>query len=302
MKKAPHVIRAEAALFFITFLWGGTFVLIKSALVHISPMVFVCVRFGLAAVVLLPFVYKTLFAATKTQYKKGLILGISLFIGFATQTIGLRYTTATKSAFLTGMFIIITPILQTVLERRRPTINNLAAILLGFFGILFLSSRGTNLYQVLFELGTGFNFGDFLTLICAASYSWYIVYLDMLGEGLDFKFITFIQIFVTALLAIPFIYFFDLTGLEKIQFEFLPIVGIAIVYTAIFTTIISTLLQTKYQKDVTPTRASIIFSMEPMYATVSAVFLLAEKISIFGIIGCCFIFSGVLISELSVKE
>ena len=124
----------------------------------------------------------------------------------------------------------------------------------------------------------------------------------MLGEGLDFKFLTFIQILVTSILAVPFIYFLDTFGFEKIQFELLPIVVLAIVYTAFFTTILSTLLQTKYQKDVTPTRASIIFSMEPMYATISAVFLLGEKISIFGIIGCCFIFSGVLISELSLKE
>jgi drug/metabolite transporter (DMT)-like permease len=302
MKKSPHVVKAEAALFFITFLWGGTFVLIKSALVHVSPMVFVSVRFGLAALVLLPFVIKPLLAATRIQYKKATILGISLFIGFATQTIGLRYTTATKSAFLTGMFVIITPIMQIILEKRKPTSRNLIAILLGFFGILFLSSRGTNLYQVLFELGTGFNFGDFLTLICAVNYSWYIVYLDMLGEDMNFKFLTFIQIFVTMALALPFIYIFNAFGFEKAQFEMLPIVIGAIVYTAIFTTILSTLLQTKYQKDVTPTRASIIFSMEPMYATVFALFLLGEKISIFGIIGCCFIFSGVLISELTSRN
>jgi drug/metabolite transporter (DMT)-like permease len=302
MKKPAHVIKAEAALFFITFLWGGTFVLIKTALVHISPMVFVSVRFGLASIILLPFVIKHLFAATKSQYKKAIILGLSLFVGFATQTIGLRYTTATKSAFLTGMFVIITPIMQIALERRRPTKRNLFAILLGFFGILFLSSRGTNLYQVLFELGTGFNFGDFLTLICAANYSWYIVYLDMLGEDLNFKFLTFMQIFVTMILALPFVFFFNAIGVEKAQFDLFPIVIVAIIYTAIFTTILSTLLQTKFQKDVSPTRASIIFSMEPMYATVSAVFLIGEKLSIFGIIGCCFIFSGVLISELSLKE
>ena len=302
MKKSPQVLRAEAALFFTTFLWGGTFVLIKSALVHISPMVFVASRFGIAALVLLPFAYKTFSVASAKQYRQAIILGTCLFVGFATQTIGLRYTTVTKSAFLTGMFVIFTPILQTIVEKRRPPLNNIIAVCFGAAGILFLSSKGTSFYQVLFEIGNGFNFGDFLTLICAINYAGYIVYLDMIGKDIDFKFLTFIQIAVTGVLSILFVVLFQFAMLESAHFELITIVVTAIIYTSIFTTIITTLLQTKYQKEVTPTRASIIFSMEPLYATAFAVFLLSEKISIFGIIGSCFIFTGVLISELSSKE
>lgn len=294
--------RAEFALFTNAVIWGGTFVLIKSALEDISPMMFLGSRFMLASLLILPFVLPQIRAAASANYRDGIILGIFLFIGFAVQTIGLKYTTATKSAFITGTFVVFTPLFQTILEKRIPSIPNIVGIILVFFGISFLSAIGDTFLSVFYELADNFNFGDFLTLICAIFYAVYIVYLDMISNRNDYKFLTFIQIFVTATLAFFFAGAFSLTGVEPVKAEVTGIVIGAILYTAILATILTTALQTKFQREVSPTKASILFSMEPIFAAVFAFFILSENISIFGIIGCSLIITGVIISEITGKD
>lgn len=295
-------LRYEAALFTNALIWGGTFVIIKSALAGISPMVFVSLRFVIATLLFLPFVYRLIPQQNKSQVVKSSILGLYLFIGFATQTIGLIYTTATKSAFITGLFVIFTPILQTIKDRKIPSVQSLIAILLATIGIIFLSSKGTSFFDILFEVGNSFNIGDFLTLICAVFYAVYIIYLDEISGDVDTKFLTFFQILVTGVLSIICIPLFAATGLETIRFSLKTEVLLAIVYTSLFATVLTTYLQTRFQKYVTPTRASIIFSMEPIFAGIFAFFILNEKMSIFGIVGSAFILTGILVSELLNKD
>lgn len=276
--------------------------MIKSALEDISPMMFLGSRFMLASLLILPFVLPQLRAAASANYRDGIILGVFLFIGFAVQTIGLKYTTATKSAFITGTFVVFTPLFQTILEKRIPSIPNIIGIILVFFGISFLSATGDTFLSVFYELADNFNIGDFLTLICAVFYAVYIVYLDMISNRNDYKFLTFIQIFVTAFLAYLFAGAFAFTGVEPVQADISGIVIGAILYTAILATVLTTALQTKYQREVSPTKASLLFSMEPIFAAIFAFFILSEKISIFGIIGCALIITGVIISEITGKD
>lgn len=294
--------RAEIALFSNAVIWGGTFVIIKSALEDVSPMMFLGSRFMLASLLILPFVITQLKSAGTANYRDGIILGIFLFIGFAVQTIGLRYTTATKSAFITGTFVVFTPLFQTILEKRAPSVSNIIGIVLVFFGISFLSSSGNSLLSVFYELAGNFNIGDFLTLICAIFYAVYIVYLDIISNRNDYKFLTFLQIFVTAILAYLFALFFNFTGVEPVIFELSGIVVGAILYTSILATVLTTALQTKFQREVSPTKASLLFSMEPIFAAIFAFFILSEKISIFGLIGCSLIIIGVIISEVAGKD
>ncbi len=294
--------RAELALFSNAVIWGGTFVIIKSALEDISPMMFLGSRFIFASLIILPFVLKQLKGATKSNYREGIILGIFLFIGFAAQTAGLKYTTATKSAFITGTFVVFTPLFQTLLEKRIPSIANIFGIVLVFLGISFLSSKSGNFLSIFTELAENFNFADFLTLICAIFYAVYIVYLDMISTRIDYKFLTFIQIFVTAILAYGSAFLLGAGGIETVKFDLSLMVIIAILYTSVLATVLTTALQTKFQRDVSPTKASLLFSMEPIFAAIFAFFLLSEKISIFGLTGCALIFGGIIISEISGKD
>ncbi|MFA6979927.1 MAG: DMT family transporter [Ignavibacteriaceae bacterium] len=295
-------IIAEGALFSNTLIWGGTFVMIKSALAFISPMMFVSIRFFIASFLLLPFVYPLFKSISKKQLSEGFILGVFLYIGFAVQTIGLQYTTATKSAFITGTFVLFTPILQTIIEKRIPTLGNILGVLLVTVGIIFLSSKENSLFSIFSELREGFNFGDFLTLICAIFYAVYIVYLDKISANHNHRFLTFAQISVTGLLSILSVIVFSLFQIEQIKIVLNTEVVIAILYTTLFATILTTSLQTKFQQSVTPTRASIIFSMEPIFAALTAYFFINEKLSNFGIVGAAFIFIGILTSELWPKK
>ena len=295
-------IIAEGALFSNTLIWGGTFVMIKSVLAFISPMMFVSIRFFVASVLLLPFVYPLFKSISKKQLSEGFILGVFLYIGFAVQTIGLQYTTATKSAFITGTFVLFTPILQTIIEKRIPTLGNILGVLLVTVGIIFLSSKENSLFSIFSELGEGFNVGDFLTLICAIFYAVYIVYLDKISANHNHRFLTFAQISVTGSLSILSVIVFSLLKIEPIKIEMNNEVVIAILYTTLFATILTTSMQTKFQQAVTPTRASIIFSMEPIFASLTAYFFINEKLSNFGITGAAFIFIGILTSELWPKK
>jgi drug/metabolite transporter (DMT)-like permease len=290
--------KGESALLFTTVIWGGTFAIIKSALGSISPMMFLTFRFSIAAIVFLPFVFGRLKKLDAESIKGGVLLGLLYFGGFAAQTLGLNYTSATKSAFITGTFVIFTPIFQIIIEKKLPGKGNIIGIILVAGGLLFLSSRGAHFLDVIHELGTNFNVGDYLTLICAVFYSLYIVYLDIVSKKIDTLSLVFMQIAVTTAGAIAGIIIFQASGIETCKFILNKDVIFAVIYTSILATILTTTLQTKFQKYTTPSKAGIIFSFEPIFASVVAFFLLSEKISNFGLIGCIFIFCGLLISEV----
>jgi len=292
----------EIALFSITIFWGVTFAIIKLALNDISPMVFIGIRFSLAALILLPFLLKPLLNSNIDLIKAGLFLGLLYFIGFATQTVGLQYTTATKSGFITGTFVIFIPILQLILERRAPGKGNIFGILLVIIGLILLSSKGVTVLDILNELGSNFNIGDLLTLICAIFYALYVVYIDIITKKFDYKPLIILQVLFTGIAGFAFAFLFDAAGIESIRYDFNKTVILVILYTAIFSSILATVIQTKYQKVVTPTKAGIIFSLEPIFAALFAFIIIQEEISSFGIVGCIFIFTGVLVSELYDKN
>lgn len=291
-------LKAELILFFITFIWAGTFVIIKPTLNFISPLLFVTVRFLIATIILTMIYGGKLLEIPKATFKMGTILGIFLFIGFVVQTIGLKYTTATKSALITGTFVVFTPILQVFVERKPLKTGSILGVILVFAGLIFLSSKENDFFELIKSIGNDFNIGDFLTLICAIFFAGYIVYLDIISDKTDFNHIVWIQIVVTLIGSFLLMYSFDSIGIEKIKLEINNQVIFTIIYTSIFATIITTFLQTKYQKYTTPTRAAIIFTSEPLLASILAYLILNETIGIFGLIGGALIILGVLTSEL----
>lgn len=288
----------EAALLLITVIWGGTFALIKNALNDISPSLFLAIRFGVASVILFPFLFSQLKKINKETFVAGSILAVFFFLGFQFQTIGLNYTTATKSGFITGTFVVIIPILQTLIEKRKPRIHNIIGVILVFIGLVFLSSRGENLFHFFEEFGSDLNIGDLFTFICAILFAFQVVYVDIFTKKFPFMPMVFIQLFISALggtLAALILPSFDLE-LTKFTLNFNVIS--AILYTSIFASIIAITIQLKYQKVVSPTKAGIIYSFEPIMAAFIAYLLLSEEITNFGLIGGAFIFAGLLVSEI----
>ena len=288
----------EGALLLNTLIWGGTFALVKNALTDISPLLFLGIRFFIAAMLLYPFVHLTLKKMDKKTFIAGSILGIFYFLGFATQTVGLNFTSATKSGFITGTFVVIIPILQTIIERRKPKWYNIVSIFFVMIGLIFLSSSGDNLFQFINELGSDFNLGDFLTLLCAILFAFQVVYVDVFTKKYEYMPLVFIQLLITGLGGFLGALVLSTLGLEIIKFSLATNVVFALIYTSVFASIIATILQLKYQKIVTPTKAGIIYSFEPIMAAVLAFFILGEKISKFGMFGGVFIVFGLLLSEI----
>lgn len=293
----------EGALLFNTLIWGGTFALIKNAFTDVSPLLFLGLRFGLATLIFLPFVYSHLRNTNKKTLIAGSVLGFFYFAGFATQSLGLNLTTATKSGFITGTFVVFIPILQLIIERRKPKWFNVLSVFLVLVGLIILSSKGNNAIDFIKQLGADFNLGDLLTLICALLFAFQVVYVDVFTKKYDYLPMVFVQLLITGIGGFIFSYIFSIASLETVRFTINASVVTAILYTAIFASIIATIIQLKYQKTVSPTKAGIIFSIEPIFAAVFAYFLLSEKISNFGLVGCVLIFIGLIVSEIfSVKD
>ncbi len=288
----------EGVLLFNTVIWGATFVIIKMALSDISPMMFVATRFTIAAVLLFPFMVKSLKKADKSTILEGAVLGLMFFGGFATQTIGLNFTTATKSGFITGTFVLFTPVFQLIFERKKPSTGNLLGVGVVILGLVILSSKGTSLLDIFEEIGTGFNIGDFFTLLCAAFFAMYLVYLDITSRKYDYRPLVFMQVSVTGICGILSAIILSYSGFETFRFVVNSNVIFSLLYTAILATIVTTTLQTKYQKYITPTKAGIILSFEPIFSMILAFAMLSERISLFGFIGCILIVTGLLVTEL----
>lgn len=263
--------------------WGGTFAVVKFALTDASPLTFLAVRFGIASMIF-PIIYrKNYFSMDRETLAGGVFLGLLLMIGFACQTVGLKYTTASKSAFITGLLVAFTPIAQAVIEKKAPTRGNLIGVALVAVGLFLLTSPG----------GQGLNIGDILTLFCAISYAIYIVYLDVFSKKHDVSKLTLLQLSITGLLSIAAAPF-----LETMEFHFTTGLLWALLYTSILATVFSTYLQTKYQRYTTPVRAAIIFSMEPVLANIIAYFAFGEFVGPIGAVGGVLIIGGLLSSQL----
>ena len=288
----------ELALLFNTLIWGGTFALIKDAFTNISPMLFVGLRFGLATLIILPFVYPHLKNTNKKTILAGTLLGLFYFAGFVTQTIGLNLTTATKSGFITGTFVVFIPILQLIIERRKPKWYNIVSVILVLIGLIMLSSKGDNLFEFIMQLGSDFNSGDLFTLICAILFAFQVVYVDIFTKKYNYLPMVFVQLLITGVGGFVLSFFFSMTSIEPIKFTINTSLMFAILYTSIFASVLATVIQLKFQKAVSPTKAGIIFSIEPIFAAIFAYFLLSEKISNFGLVGCVLIFIGLIASEV----
>ena len=276
--------KAELALLSMTIVWGGTFAIVKIGMLDISPILLIAIRFVLGTIFYLAFFSRKLFPIPLPAIVKGSILGFFLFLGFVMQNVGLTITTASKSAFITSMMVIFVPLLQFIIEKRAPKLGNILGVVIVVVGLWLLTA----------PTGSEFNTGDALTLVCAVVFALYIVYLDVISHDMTALQLTFMQFISTAVYSTLASLLFEETYL---RFSIQSVLSIA--YLTGFATILTISLQTRYQKDSTPTRAVVIFSVEPVFASIIAWWLLSEHLGDLGILGAGLIIAGVLVSELS---
>jgi drug/metabolite transporter (DMT)-like permease len=274
---------AEGILLLCTLIWGGTFIVTKGGLSDISPMLLVAIRYGFAALLFVPLVIKSLRGMNASTMRYGTVLGILMFGGIIAQTIGLQYTTASKSSFITAMSVVLTPLCQIMIERRMPKAGNWLGIALVTFGLYWLTSPG----------GGSFNRGDAWTLFCAVLFALYIVFLDIFSKKSPPVQLAAIQMIAAAALA-GFGALYNKTYWRPT----LPLAG-TIAYLALPATLFTLWAHTHYQRYSTPTRAAVIFTLEPLIASLIAYGVAGEQLHLMGWIGAALILAGLLTSELS---
>ncbi len=273
--------KAEWLLFATTFIWGGTFVILKEGLADISPLLMVAVRFSLASLLLLPFCLKSLKEIDRSILLGGFGLGMLIFLGFFLQTMGLRLTTASKSALITSMMVVFTPLFQLICLKRPPSRNNLIGILVVLIGLWLLTGQ---------EEGN-FNRGDLLTLLGAIIFSLYIVLLDPVSRKYDALTLTFLQIVSAA-----FYGWMVLPWGEASYFRLTRAALSALAYTTLLATLLTGYIQTKYQKETTPTRVVILYAFEPVWAAILGFLILGERIGLMGFLGGVLMILGMIFS------
>ena len=282
--------RAELLLLSVTLIWGSTFVVTKSIVGPNSPLFYTALRFLLASVTLFLIFPRRLLKIPARALRRGSILGFFLFAGFATQTVGIQYTTASKSAFFTGMLTVLTPLVHFIVQRF--TRAGRKALKLGnIFGVIF---AGLGLYLLTSPSGSAFTAGDALTLACAFFFACYIVYLDVASDEPDKVQLTFVQFLFCGLAGLAFAFPF-----EEIRVVFTGAYVLSLLYLTLFATVLAMWVQTRYQGDTTPTRAAVIFAMEPVIAAFFAYLVRGELIGLAGQFGGGMIIAGLLLSEFS---
>ena len=286
--KKLKIAGAYILLILTTFFWGVTFVVVKDAVSQVDVFVFLAQRFCAASCILLllwPFLKRPIDGKTLL---KGSILGVMLFGGFALQTLALLYTSASNTAFLTGLNVVFVPLLSTLIFKKAIAVKSIAGAVLAFIGLYLLCATGAN---------WSFNKGDLLSFACSICIAVHIIYTGKYARQCDVYWLTTIQLSVIGLLSLLIAY---LTGHDALAWY--PEIRDALIICALFATIFAFLVQTGMQQFISASSTALIFCLEPVFAAISAYFLIDEIIGTNGLIGAGLILSGMILSEIRFKK
>lgn len=278
--------RADLLLILVVAIWGSTFSIMKIILIDIDPYYFITLRFMVAFISLLLIFHNRLKYLTWSGLRKGFILGLWLLGGYAFQTVGLQYTTASRSGFITGLAVVLVPFLALVILKEVPGLMNWLGVLLAIAGLFLLTGTG----------GKAINYGDYLTLLCAVSFAMQIVLLSKYLKGEDPAVLTLVQMGVVA--GGAFLITFFTSSFRPITVETAGVV----VYTGLLATAFAFFIQSYAQQFIPPTHAGLIFTMEPIFGALFSFLILGELIGTGGIIGGLLIISGMLLAELKDRK
>ncbi len=287
--KTPLRLQADLSLALVALVWGATFVVVKRALGEISTLCFLALRFSLASLCMMAIFWRPFRMAGRKQLIRGLaggaVAGIFLWLGYVLQTFGLKYTTAGKSGFLTGFYIALVPLISALIYRRWPQRRELAGVAIATAGmaVLTLPAAGSAFH---------INLGDLLTLGCAAVFAMHLLVLGYYSQREVFQAVALGQIACSAVLSTAALTF------EPPHIIWSAYVVFAIVLTAVFATALAFALQTWGQKYTSPTRTALLFSLEPVFALITAVLIGREALTRAALVGGALILAGILAVEM----
>ena len=274
--------RSELLLLLGVLLWSTTFAVMKQSLGIISPALLVLVRFAIAAAVVYV-LFRSKIEFTWLNLLKGLAIGIPEYVGFMLQVTGITMTTASKSAFITGLAVVVAPVLSFLFLREQRSWKVALALLLAVDGLWIISFGFT------LRVG-GMGMGDFLTVLCALAFGMQVFVIHLFSDRDSFYATTFFQLLAVAICSLAY----ALTTKQTLVVN--PVSWPSLLYLAIFTTVITVLLQNRFQHDVTVAQASVIYSLEPVFATLLAVLFIGERMGPATLVGGVLLFTASAIS------
>ena len=286
----PNRLRADLGLAFCTVLWGSTFVVVKSSLDHSSVFLFLALRFTFAGIVMAlwrPAVFRNV---ERGEIFAGIRLGFFMFGGYAFQTAGLQYTTASNSGFVTGSSVVLVPLLFGLFWGHRLTAWVYAGALAAGVGLYYLTIPSAGVAHL--------NRGDVLTFVAAASYAVHIILVSEYTRQHSAHALSVLQVIACAAMA------WIMTGVapairwQPIRFEptWSLLFGVAI--CAVFATAVAFSIQLWAQQYTTPSHAAILFTLEPVFAVLTSYIFLGERLAARALFGAAFVLGGILIAEL----
>ena len=279
--------KAECVLVLITMLWGGTFLLVQHAMTVSGPMFFVGLRFAAAAGIVALFSWKHLRELTLFEFKAGAFIGVAILLGYGLQTVGLQSIPSSQSAFITALYVPFVPLLQWLVLGRRPGLMPSIGICLAFIGLMLLAGpEGGSLH---------FSEGEVVTLVSAVAIAAEIILISRYAGQVDVRRVTVVQLATASLLAFLMI----VPTQERI-----PDFSWLLLASAIGLGAMSAVIQVAMnwaQKSVSPTRATLIYAGEPVWAGIVGR-IAGERLPGVALLGGLLIVIAVVVSELKVRR
>lgn len=292
-------LKGSIAIIVATIIWGSTFVAQSVGMDHIGPFTFQAVRCLMGGLILLPVIAitdpllnkgdgKDYFSRWKDKklWIAGLFCGIPLFVAMNLQQMGMVYTDAGKAGFLTAMYIVFVPILG-IFRGQKPTKWIPVSVALGVVGLYLLSCVGVTQIAV----------GDLLLIACAVVFAVQILCVDKFAGAVDCLRLNCINTFLCSALSWIAVLF-----TESPTWEGIIRCSGSLAYAGVLSTAIAYSLQNLGQKDLPPATASLLMSMESVFAVLSGWLVLGERLSVWEGLGCVLVFIAVILSQLPDKK
>jgi drug/metabolite transporter (DMT)-like permease len=285
MKAAAQERLAVLVLVAVCILWGSTFVIVKDAVERMPVMDFLAWRFAIAALVMAALRPRTVTALSPAARRHGVVLGAALAAGYVAQTYGLERTPATVSGFITGLFVVFTPLCSALLLRRRVAGMAWLAVAIATGGLALLSLRGLS-------VGTG----EAITLLCAVSFALHIVGLGEWSTSADAYGLAVVQLATVAVVSIV------VAAPDTLAPP--PDAGVwgAILLTSLAATAFGFFGQTWAQAHLPPTRAAVVMTMEPVFAGVFGVAVGGDRLGVRTVLGALLVLAAMYLVELGPRQ
>lgn len=271
----------------VALVWGATFYFVREALKDIAPFHFLFYRFLVASLFLLPWALKGQLSRVRKAIMHGFTAGLLLFGGYAFQTLGLKITSASKAAFITGLSVVIVPLVEALLKRKSPPASVVLSTGLAATGLGFLSLEGS----------LALSYGDWLVLLCAFCFAGHVIFIDRVTHLHSSIQLALVQLLTVGFFSAAFLPF------EPSQVIWSARVIEALVITAVLATSAAFLIQVKVQRYLSAAATAVILATEPVFGALTAYAFGGEILGLKQLLGCGLILAGMLfVQARGVKE